>query len=170
KHETEVFASKKDSVRVGQLIGLLSKDRQISSVAVQKSGNHAQERRLAAAARSDKEGELPESSVEVHASQRIDPGLAFAVMLVNALTRDRVAVGFHGGHPWKTAAGSSTSTRRMLKMLATMTTKKMQAPVMPTHCHISTMPRVAILWSVSSKNEAAMPVPTANPRAPTLNG
>ena len=51
--------------------------------------------------------------------------------------------------PWRSSpedlAGSSTSTRRMLRMLATITTKRMQAPVSPTDCHIRTMPRVASL-------------------------
>jgi hypothetical protein len=56
----------------------------------------------------------------------------------------------------------------MLKRLATMTTKKMQAPVMATLCHIKTMWRVASLWRVSSKKEAARPVPSANPKVPTL--
>ena len=46
----------------------------------------------------------------------------------------------HGPHQRKTAAGSSTSTRRMLSRLATMMTKKMQPPVSATFCHMQDQP------------------------------
>src|SRR5262249_19635241 len=139
EQEAEVFASEEDAVRVGKAVWSLPEDRQLTSVAVEQAGADAQEGGLAAATRPDQEGELTEASVEVHASERIDPGLALPVMLLETLTRDRVAVGFHKAHPWKTAAGSSTKTRRMLKTLATMTTKKMHAPVMARLCHMSAM-------------------------------
>ncbi len=66
---------------------------------VEEAGDHAEQRRLAAAARSDQEGEFPEARLEVHAAERVDPGLAFSVMLLDVATQDRVAIGFHGVHP-----------------------------------------------------------------------
>jgi hypothetical protein len=52
----------------------------------------------------------------------------------------------------------------MLRRLAIATTTRIAAPVNPTDCHMSTMPRVAIRRPVISKNVAAMPVPRAERR------
>src|SRR5262249_16673008 len=98
-NESEVLAAKEHSIPVGKLIRALSEDLEVAAVAVEQPGDHAQERRLAAAARTDQEGELAEARAEVHAPQGVDPRLPFTVMLLDVLAGNRVAVGFHGTHP-----------------------------------------------------------------------
>src|SRR6185436_8246169 len=122
----------------------------------------------AAAAGPDQEAQLAKAGREVHPAQRLDARLTLAEVLLHATAGDGQIIRQHGAHPLKTSAGSRTSTRRMLRTLATTVTNRMQAPVRATHCHISTMPRVARLCSVISKKVAAIHVPIAKPSAATL--
>ena len=127
-----------------QLVHRPAEDPELAARALEQAGDDRDQRRLAAAARSDQEAQLPEARLEVDAAQRLDAGLALAEVLRHAAALDgQIGFSIADAHPRKTAAGSSTSTRRMLSTLATIATNRMQAPVRATFCHISTMPRVA---------------------------
>src|SRR5262249_21621022 len=70
--------------------------------------------------------------------------------------------------PRKTIAGSSTTTRRILRRLATITISRMSAPVPAALCHSRMKP---LVWSsilpVTRKNAAQRPVPIEKPMMPT---
>src|SRR2546426_1162464 len=145
----------------GGLVDLDAQHRQIPVRPIQESSDDRDERRLAAPARTDQEAQLAEARVELDAAERLDARVALAEMLPHRAAGNRQA------HR-KTSAGSSTSTRRMLRMLAIATTNRMHVPVRPAHCHKRTIPRVASLCRKISKNVAAIPVPRPKPSAATL--
>jgi hypothetical protein len=148
ENEPKVFPAKKDALLRPEPFDVFPEKVNLAAGTVEQTGDHRKERGLSAAAWSDEKSRLAETYVEINAAQREHASLA----------RE------------KTAAGSRTSTRRMLSRLATMMTKRMQPPVSTTFCHIRISPRVASFCRVSSKNTAAMPVPIAKPMAPDGEG
>ena len=77
------------------------------------------QRGLPATARTDEEGELPAMGVEIDAAQDLDARRAFAEILAEiAAMNCEICWRSSWVQPRKTMAGSSTSTRRRLRMLA----------------------------------------------------
>src|SRR6266446_10678584 len=161
EEEADVLAPEEDLLGWGEVVDLNAQHRQIPVRPIQESSDDRDERRLAAPARTDQEAQLAEARVKLDAAERLDARVALAEMLPHRAAGNRQA------HR-KTSAGSSTSTRRMLRMLAIATTNRMHAPVRPAHCHKRTIPRVASLCRKISKNVAAIPVPRPKPSAATL--
>src|SRR5262249_34157010 len=160
-HEAEVLPAEDHALAGGQVVGGHSQHAEIARAAVEQPRHHRDERGLPAAARSDQEAQLPEARREVDAAQGLHARLPLPEMLPYATAGHGQAVAVAGHR--NTEAGSRTRTRRMLSRLATITTRKMQVPVRATHCHMSTIPRVASLFRVIAKKVAAMPVPREKP-------
>ena len=122
------------------------------------------ERRLAAAARSDQEGQLAEARLEVDAAERLDAGLAFAEVL-----RHGAALDGQSGSSWRRSSpedGGRLEHQHAPDAEQARDHRHEQdaGAGETTFCHMSTMPRIARTLSVTSKNVAAIPVPSAKPR------
>src|SRR5262249_24376990 len=130
--------------------------------------DHGDQSGFSAARRADKQRHLAASNGQIDAAKNLNAGIAVAKFLDHAaaldgyLSRcDRWCLSQHipTPYPRKTTAGSSTSTRRMLRRLERITITNTAPPAPAITCQGIRNPARRTIFLVDSKKVAASPMP-----------